>query len=130
MTVSRIAISSEGPTFSRIAQGFGSAVRWGKGSREVLEHVSESADVGITTLDIAAIYGGGRAETLLGDALALNPTLRGKVQLVTKCSIGTWGASLHHYDTSKAHILWSVDQSLGKLRADRVDVLLIHHPEP
>jgi len=130
MTVSRIAISSEGPTFSRLAQGFGSSVRWGKSPREVLEHVSECADLGITTLDIAAIYGGGRAEPLLGDALALNPPLREKVQLVTKCSIGTWDTSLHHYDTSKAHILWSVDQSLARLRTDRVDVLLIHRPDP
>jgi predicted oxidoreductase len=130
MTVSRIAMSGEGPTFSRIAQGFGSSVRWGKSPREVLEHVGECVGLGITTLDIAAIYGGGRAETLLGDALALDPALREKVQLVTKCSIGTWGTSLYHYDTSKAHILWSVDRSLRKLRTDRVDVLLVHRSDP
>lgn len=130
MTVSRIAISSEGPMFSRIAQGFGSSVRWDKSPRQVLEHVSECVDLGITTLDIAAVYGGGRAEPLLGDALALNPPLRDKVQLITKCCIGTWNTSLYHYDTSKAHISWSVDQSLAKLRTDRIDVLLIHRPDP
>jgi predicted oxidoreductase len=130
MTVSRITMSNGGPTFSRIAQGFGSAVRWEKSPRQVLEHVSECIDLGITTLDIAAIYGGGQAETLLGDALALNPALRDKIQLVTKCGVGTWGTSLYHYDTSKAHILWSVDQSLAKLRTDRIDVLLIHRPDP
>ena len=106
MTVSRIAISSEGPTFSRIAQGFGSSMRWGKGPRQVLEHVAECMDLGITTLDIAAVYGDGRAETLLGDALTLDRSVREKVQLVTKCSIGTWSGPLYHYDTSKAHILW------------------------
>jgi predicted oxidoreductase len=130
MAVSRITISSGGPTFSRIAQGFGSSVRWGKSPREVLEHVGECVDLGITTLDIAAIYGDGQAETLLGDALALDPSLRDRVQLVTKCSVGTWGTSLYHYDTGKAHILWSVDQSLAKLRSDRIDVLLIHRPDP
>jgi predicted oxidoreductase len=130
MTVSRITISNGGPTFSRIAQGFARAVRWEKGPRQVLEHVSECIDLGITTLDIAAIYGDGQAETLLGDAVALNPALRDKVQLVTKCAIGTWGTSLYHYDTSKAHILWSVDQSLAKLRTDHIDVLLIHRPDP
>jgi predicted oxidoreductase len=130
MTVSRITISSGGPTFSRVAQGFGSSVRWGKSPREVLEHVSECVDLGITTLDIAAIYGDGQAETLLGDALALDSALRDQVQLVTKCSIGSWGTSLYHYDTSRAHILWSVDQSLAKLRTDRIDVLLIHRPDP
>jgi predicted oxidoreductase len=130
MTVSRITIASGGPTLSRLAQGFGSAMRWEKSPRQVLEHVSECVDLGVTTLDVAAIYGGGQAETLLGDALALAPALRNKVQLVTKCGVGTWGTSLYHYDTSKAHILWSVDQSLGKLRTDRVDVLLIHRPDP
>lgn len=130
MTVSRITIASGGPMLSRLAQGFGSAMRWEKSPRQVLEHVSECVDLGVTTLDVAAIYGGGQAETLLGDALALAPALRNKVQLVTKCGVGTWGTSLYHYDTSKAHILWSVDQSLGKLRTDRVDVLLIHRPDP
>jgi predicted oxidoreductase len=130
MTVSRIKMSSKGPTFSRIAQGFGSTGRWSKSPRQVLEHVAACVELGITTLDIAALYGSGRAEVLLGDALNLNPALREMVQLVTKCSIGTWGTSLHHYDTSKAHILWSVDQSLAKLRTDRVDALLIHRPDP
>ncbi|MBN1583510.1 MAG: aldo/keto reductase [Anaerolineae bacterium] len=130
MTVSRITISDGGPTFSRIAQGFGSAVRWQKNPHEILEHVSECIDLGVTTLDIAAVYGGGQAETLLGDALALKPALRDKVQLVTKCSIGIWDTSQSYYDTSKAHILWSVDQSLRKLKTDRVDVLLIHRPDP
>jgi predicted oxidoreductase len=62
--------------------------------------------------------------------LALYRPLREQIQLVTKCSVGTWGASLYHYDTSKAHISWSVDQSLGKLKRDRIDVLLIHRPDP
>jgi predicted oxidoreductase len=130
MTVSRITISKGGPTFSRIAQGFGSAVRWGKSPDEIHEHVSACVDLGITTLDIAAAYGDGQAETLLGNALAQNPLLRDKVQIISKCSIGTWDTSLYHYDTSKAHVLWSVDQSLSRLKADHLDVLLIHRPDP
>ena len=94
MTVSRIAMSHEGPTFSRIAQGFAGAVRWGKSPRQLLDHLFACVDLGITTLDNAAIYGGGQAETLLGNALALDPGLRNKVQLVTKCGIGTWESSL------------------------------------
>ena len=130
MTVSQITIADGGPTFSRIAQGFGSAMQWTKGPQEVLEHVSECVDLGVTTLDTAAAYGGGQAETLLGHALALNPALREQVQIVTKCSIGTWGTSLYHYDTSKKHILWSAEQSLCQLKTDRLDVLLIHRPDP
>ena len=100
MTASRITMSSEGPEFSRIAQGFGSSARWGKRPRQVLEHISECVALGVTTLDTAAIYGGGVAETLLGHSLAQAPSLRHRVQLVTKCSIGQWDTSLYHYDTS------------------------------
>lgn len=130
MTVSRITTVRDGPTFSRIVQGFGSAARWDKSPRQVLEHISEGVDLGITTLDVAAIYGDGQAETLLGAALAQSPTLRDKIELVTKCGIGTWGTSLYHYDTSKEHILWSADQSLARLRTDHLDVLLLHRADP
>ena len=130
MAVSRISMSSEGPEFSRFAQGFAGAVRWKKSARELLSYVQRCVHLGVTTLDNAAIYGDGQCETLLGDALALNPSLRDEVELVTKCGIGTWETSLYHYDTSKAHILWSVEQSLQKLRTDRIDLLLIHRPDP
>ena len=130
MTVSRIKLSSEGPEVSRLAQGFGSAARWNKSTQELLEYVRRCVYLGVTTLDNAAIYGNGRCETLLGDALSLEPSLRDQVELVSKCSIGRWDTSLYHYDTSKAHILWSVDQSLAKLQTDRIDLLLIHRPDP
>ncbi|HEY5917923.1 MAG TPA: aldo/keto reductase, partial [Chryseolinea sp.] len=35
-----------------------------------------------------------------------------------------------HYDTSKQHIQWSVDNSLKVLNTDRIDLLLIHRPDP
>jgi predicted oxidoreductase len=130
MTVSRVQMAQNGPKFSRFAQGFGGAARWNKGARELLDHVQRCVHLGVTTLDNAAIYGGGACETLLGDALALNPSLRDEVELVTKCSIGTWETSIYHYDTSKEHILWSVEQSLTRLHTDRIDLLLIHRPDP
>ena len=130
MTVSRIQMAQGGPEFSRFAQGFAGAARWNKSARELLDHVQRCVYLGVTTMDIAAIYGGGTCETLLGDALALNPSLRDELEIVTKCGIGTWETSLYHYDTSKAHILWSVEQSLARLRTDRVDLLLIHRPDP
>jgi predicted oxidoreductase len=130
MTVSRIELSSEGPEVSRLALGLGRAARWSKSTRELFEYIRRCAYLGVTTLDNAAIYGDGVCETLLGDALALEPSMRDQVELVTKCSIGRWDASLYHYDTSKAHILWSVEQSLTKLQTDRVDLLLIHRPDP
>jgi predicted oxidoreductase len=99
-------------------------------TQEMLEFIQRCVYLGVTTLDNAPIYGGGQCETLLGDALALERSLRDEVQLVTKCSIGTWDTSIYHYDTSKAHIVWSAEESLKKLRTDRIDLLLIHRPDP
>jgi predicted oxidoreductase len=39
-------------------------------------------------------------------------------------------AGFKHYDTSAQHILASVENSLRALRTDRLDVLLIHRPDP
>lgn len=130
MAVSRIRMAPDGPEFSRIAQGFGSVMRWNKGPDELLSHVRRCMHMGVTTMDIAPIYGAGQAETLLGEALALDPALRDQLELVTKCCVGQWDTSLYHYNTSKAHILWSVEQSLTKLQTDRIDLLLIHRPDP
>jgi predicted oxidoreductase len=81
-------------------------------------------------MDIAPIYGQGQAETLLGEVLSMDTSLRDKLELVTKCCIGQWNTSLYHYDTSKAHILRSAEQSLTHLKTDRIDLLLIHRPDP
>ncbi|MHB1317697.1 MAG: aldo/keto reductase [Anaerolineae bacterium] len=130
MTLARIRLSAEGPDVSRIAQGWASVVRRNLSVGELTMHVHAGLELGITTHDNAAIYGGGQAETLLGAALAAEPGLREQVEIITKCSVGSWGSSLYHYDTSRAHILSSVEHSLQELRTDRIDLLLIHRPDP
>jgi predicted oxidoreductase len=130
MTVSRILLAAHGPEVSRLAQGWASAIRRGLTVSEATAHVRACLELGITTMDNAAIYGGGEAETLLGAALASEPGLRDQVEIVTKCSVGTWGRSLYHYDTSRSHIIASVEHSLRELRTERIDLLLIHRPEP
>ncbi|MEM6277575.1 MAG: aldo/keto reductase [Pseudomonadota bacterium] len=90
---------------------------------------------GITTMDQADIYGGYEAEELLGKALTAAPHLRDKIEIVTKCDIvapaGRYAdARVKYYDTSHAHILGSVDHSLRLMAIDRIDLLLIHRPDP
>lgn len=91
-------------------------------------------DQGITTIDQAAIYGGYQAESALGDALE-GTHLRDKIEIVTKCGIVApsarhSGVRVPHYDSSRAHILESVDYSLMAMRTDYIDLLLIHRPDP
>jgi predicted oxidoreductase len=90
---------------------------------------------GITTMDQADIYGGYTAETLLGAALKAAPGLRDRIEIVTKCDIvapvGRHSAArVKYYDTSAAHITASVEASLREMATDRIDLLLIHRPDP
>ena len=123
----------EGPSFSRLIAG---AWRWHTVSSEVLDRlIRTSLDHGITTFDHADIYGDHGNEKIFGDVLRQQPALRTNMQLITKCGIKFPSAHrpetrMKHYDTSKEHILWSVENSLQALGADKIDVLLIHRPDP
>ena len=46
--------------------------------------IKSCLEQGITTFDQADIYGGYTAEALLGQALAADPKLRSKMEIVTK----------------------------------------------
>ena len=92
-------------------------------------------DQGITTFDQADIYGGYVAEAVLGGALKANPSLRQRMEIVTKCDIvapaGRYSeAKVKHYDTSRAHIEKSVEHSLSDMGVETIDLLLIHRPDP
>ena len=89
---------------------------------------------GITTIDQADIYGGYKAEEILGAALK-GSDLSDRIEIVTKCGI-VMPAGRHshtrlkHYDTGRAHIEQSVDHSLRLMGVDKIDLLLVHRPDP
>ena len=121
--------------FSRIVYGLW---RLGDDTNTAPDHVRNKIaaclDQGITTMDQADIYGGYMAEEILGNALR-GSDLRNKIEIVTKCDIvapaGRYSdARVKYYDTSRAHILASVDHSLRLMGIDHIDLLLIHRPDP
>lgn len=135
MDMDRIPIA-DGVALSRIAYGM-----WRIADDEdtspahVQAKIEACLDQGVTTLDQADIYGDYTAEAVLGAALKASPGLRDRVEIVTKCGIvapaGRYGsARVKHYDTSAAHIIASVENSLRDLSTDRIDLLLIHRPDP
>ena len=130
----RISLSKE-VSLSRIVYGMW---RLGDDENTSPEHVrakiDASLDQGITSFDQADIYGGYEAEEILGNALS-GSALRNKMEIVTKCDIiapvGRYAdARVKYYDTSRAHIMASVDHSLRLMGIDHIDVLLIHRPDP
>lgn len=103
------------------------------GVDHIRNKISACLDQGITTMDQADIYGGYEAEEILG--AALTPELRNRIEIVTKCDIvapvGRYSnAKVKYYDTSRAHILASVEHSLRLMKIDHIDLLLIHRPDP
>ena len=90
---------------------------------------------GITTFDQADIYGDYGAEAVLGGALAASPALRDQMEIVTKCDIvapaGRYSdRRVKYYDTSRAHLQASVENSLNDMNIEQIDLLLIHRPDP
>lgn len=126
------ALHTDGPILSRIIAG---AWRWNIPSSNVAALIHRALEKNITTFDHADIYGDHQNEQIFGQVLAATPSLRDQMQLVTKCGIKfksphrpeTW---VKHYNTSAAHIIWSVENSLKMLHTDRIDLLLIHRPDP
>jgi len=93
-----------------------------------------SCEQGINFFDHADIYTMGKSETVFGEALQQSPGLRDKIILQSKCGIrfpddpkpGDPG----RYDFSYEHIVRSVEGSLRRLQTDRLDILLLHRPDP
>ncbi|WGG47034.1 aldo/keto reductase family oxidoreductase [Rossellomorea sp. DA94] len=126
---------TEDLSFSRIIHGLWRLSDWKQSKEDTLSLIQHNIENGITTFDHADIYGSYMCETLFGEALALQPSLREKMEIVTKCGIVLPSDNrpehkTHHYNTSKKHILTSVEHSLQQLKTDYIDLLLIHRPDP
>lgn len=136
MTLQKVQLSPEGPWFSPIVYGTMSWGKWGhKLSEEAMEDlVRKSLDWGITTFDHADIYGDYTNEADFGRVLKRNSHLRKQIELVTKCGICRKcnerpHYKIHHYNTSKAHIIESAEKSLVNFGTDYLDLLMIHRPD-
>jgi aryl-alcohol dehydrogenase-like predicted oxidoreductase len=111
--------------------GFGA---WGIGGRTVsqtsygdtddrtsLAALARAHDCGITFFDTSAAYGNGHSEELIGKALA---GVRHNAVLATKAGYEAWDRPP---DFSAAAIVASTERSLGRLRTDYLDLLLLHN---
>jgi len=131
--VQRITLAPQGPEFSRFVMGYWRLMDWNMSPVQLADFIEEHLDLGITTVDHADIYGGYQCEAAFGEALKRAPGLRERMEIVTKCGIATTAKPEHalgHYITDSAHIVKSAEQSLVNLATDRIDLLLIHRPDP
>jgi predicted oxidoreductase len=120
-------------TLSPVVAGLWRLASWSLDVPARVRWIEQALELGITTFDHADIYGDYRAEALFGEALEAAPGLRSRLQLVTKCGIRLRSAErpyrLSHYDSSPGYVRAQVEQSLRNLRAERLDLVLVHRPD-
>ena len=89
------------------------------------------SELKINYIDTANVYQNGNSEMILGEIIKKDKSLRDKIVLQSKCGIKYSGKNQNrYYDTSKKGIICAVEKSLLRLNTDRLDVLLLHRPDP
>jgi aryl-alcohol dehydrogenase-like predicted oxidoreductase len=113
--------------------GIGSAPAFfgmGETETQAFDLMDRAFDAGINFFDTANAYGGGRSETYIGNWLqARGSTVRDRLLLSSKV-FNPIGPGPNDRGLSRRHILQQVDATLGRLRTDRLDMYLIHEPDP
>lgn len=102
--------------------------------QSLLERLQRCADLGITTIDTAEIYGKYQVEEAIGAAFALDKSLRGRLEIVTKAGIYVPNPfhpnrKVSYYDASGARLIKSLEKSLRFLGVDHVELFLVHRPD-
>jgi len=88
--------------------------------------VRAALDSGIDFFDHADIYGSGQSEEVFARAVGMDPSVRSRMFLQSKCGIRP---DLKTYDFSKEHIISATEGILKRLHTDYLDVLLLHRPD-
>ncbi len=131
----KIYLSDSGPKVSPAVYGF---YRWDevKNTSATMESIINLClELGINTFDHADVYGAYQCEELFGEAIAKKSFKREDIVLFTKCGLmlphsNNPQVRVKHYNTSRQHILQSVDSSLKKLRTDYIDIFLLNQLDP
>ncbi len=83
-------------------------------------------DAGINFFDTANQYANGRSEQILGNLMQGH---RDDLVIATKCFNPT-GPDVNARGLSRRHITRAIEESLTRLKTDRVEVFYLHQPDP
>jgi aryl-alcohol dehydrogenase-like predicted oxidoreductase len=108
--------------------GSGWEFAWGaQNDRESIGAIREALDAGINWIDTAAIYGLGHSEEVVAAALE---GVRERPYIFTKCSM-LWNERRRIVRSLKADsVRRECEDSLRRLKAERIDLYQVHWPEP
>ena len=126
----QIEIAGTGMTSSRIALGTWAIGGWmwgGTDEQQSIATIHAALDRGITTIDTAPAYGFGRAEQIVGRALAEDGR-RERTLIATKVGLN-WRDGQVFRDAGTGRIRQEVEDSLRRLQTDRIDLYQVHWPD-
>lgn len=103
---------------------------WGPQKKEdSLETVKEALDKDITFIDTAPVYGFGKSEEIVGQAIE-EYGVRDDLIIATKVTID-WDEEHHLYrNGTEERIFKEIEDSLERLRTDYIDLYQVHWPDP
>ncbi len=113
--------------------GIGSAPEFfGMGETEAQASalMDRAYDAGINFFDTANAYGGGRSETWIGRWLKAKGSAARQQLLLSSKVFNPVGPGPNDRGLSRRHIMQQIDASLARLQTDRLDMYLIHEPDP
>jgi len=116
---------------SRVGLGTWAMGGWmwgGTDEAESIATIRAAIEHGVNLIDTAPVYGFGRSEEIVGQALAAG-NLRSRVLIATKVGLD-WERGKVFRNASRARILQEVDASLRRLRTDHIDIYQVHWPDP
>lgn len=116
---------------SRIGLGtwaIGGFMWGGTDEQEALETIRAALEHGISLIDTAPVYGLGRAEEIVGRALAKYGK-REEVIIATKVGL-EWRGNQVFRNATRARLVKEIDDSLRRLQTDYIDIYQVHWPDP
>jgi aryl-alcohol dehydrogenase-like predicted oxidoreductase len=116
---------------SRIALGTWAIGGWmwgGTDGKDSIRTIHAALDQGINLIDTAPIYGYGRSEEIIGEALHQHGR-RESVILATKVGID-WTNGKIERNSTRQRILREFEDSLRRLQTDYIDIYQVHWPDP
>ena len=132
-------LGATGLSVSRLALGcgnfggIGSAPAFfgmGENEAQAFELMDRALDAGINLFDTADAYGGGRSEAFIGRWLKTKGSHVRDHLLLSSKVFNPVGPGPNDRGLSRRHILRQIDASLTRLQTDRLDMYLIHEPDP
>jgi aryl-alcohol dehydrogenase-like predicted oxidoreductase len=116
---------------SRIALGTWAIGGWmwgGTDEKESIRTIHAALDQGVNLVDTAPVYGYGRSEQIVGEALRQHGR-RDSIIVATKVGID-WTNGKVQRNSKRQRILQELEDSLRRLQTDYVDIYQVHWPDP